>query len=245
MVTAGQILHQIPAVVTAAHQFPGGSQIQNHFRAIYRKSGRARLRNHSILVNFDTHNRIVTQTEQLLGADGNVPIILAGNQTDIVGHHIAFAENAAGHEPTFFFRCQVSFGHDAHHFAPGKNRGAVIQAAAHPQGEAHHGSQLGMFTGAEGNLAQALFDTVPQNILPEQVAAGIAGQGKFRKQQNIHIVMVRHFHPFANFSSIRFHIAHLHRRHGTGNSDKVQHRYSSHDLFFLSYHHLRPIAKRI
>ena len=84
-----------------------------------------------------------------------------------------------------------------------------------------------MFGGTPGDLPDPFLHTLIQRILIEQVLTGVAGHGHLRENDHVHLLRIGFRDIITNVLGIFTHIAHLHSRHGAGNSNKVQHRNSS------------------
>ena len=220
----GDHLHQFPAVGPLAHQIMGGSQIQDHFRAVHSQICVAGLGHHAVLTDLDANNGIIAQPEQLLGGYGNGPVILGGDQAHILGSQIHGTQLIGGGKPALFIGGQMGLGHDTADLAPADDGGAVVELMSDADGQTHHSGHIGMLPGNKSDLLQTVLHGIPQGILEEQVAAGIAGEGHFGEQNHVCLIPVRFLHHGADILGILLHIAHLHSRHGTDNTDKVQHR---------------------
>ena len=109
----------------------------------------------------------------------------------------------------------------------------------------HNNCQIRVVSRAGEDFFQPLFHRIMERILHEQIAAGIAGHGKFRKQQNIYILSIRFLHKIADVFCVFLHIGNLYLRHSAGNTNIIQHGIPSILLIFYIISHNAQFAKKI
>ena len=190
-----------------------------------------------ILTDLDAHHGISYRTESF-----------AANEQSCAGEGDRSTFRCRG-EPAAFIGItvvgKVGLGRKHLQLTAGNNGCAVKNLHAAADRQTHHRSQLRMGSRAFQNFLKTCFHSIMECILIKQVAAGVAGHGKLRKQQNIHILCVCFFQKVTNIPGILFNICHLYLRYGAGNTNIIQHGSPSITLIFFIIPHNIQFAKKI
>ena len=114
---------------------------------------------------------------------------------------------------------QVLLRPQAQQLTVAQNGGAIVQLAVMGNWQAHQRHQVQPAACLQDG-SQAVFGTLQQGLLQKQVAAGVAGQAKFRKADQLHALGRVHAHGVNDLLGIIGAVGHMQGGGGGGCADK-------------------------
>ena len=137
-------------------------------------------------------------------------------------------------EPALFVELvvvgQIGLGHDAEHGALLQHDGTVEQQVAGDDGHAHDADDVEP-PGVLDEPGERLFGLVEQQLLPEEVLTGVAGQTEFGETDDFHALSVGLHDLFLYFSGVVVDVGYFDGGHSGRHFDESV----GHIHFFLSF----------